>query len=224
MTDQPGSPGPDSPVGDLQPADFQFQGDNGTEAVYQAEVNDQTAPDSPVYTLTVTLSSALREEAGPQLQDFLGAMRVAFTLLPEPVPPDEGSGIDEKFDIDSQISFELALAGFSGSGPVGVGVTVATVTGIGQAPSGIDPAGSAPQLLEFGNRVGPNVDAYWHARGSGKLTATINPTSGKGTIRNPLTTVIQGNTYKMTARQVIVRGYPPAGMDYLFYGRFNGPN
>jgi hypothetical protein len=209
----------------LEPVDFQLRSDNGEEAIYQAVVEDDTA----VYTLTATVASLLRKEAGPQLTSFLGAMRVAFTLLPEPVSEDGGSGIDEKFNLTSQISFELGLAEFNGTGPVGVAVTVNTTSGIGQAPGGVDPieagpAGAGPPVQLFDDRVGPNVDAYWHARGRHKLTATISPTSGKGTIRNPLTTVVQNNKYQLTAMQVIVHGDPPGGMDYLFYGRFNGPN
>jgi len=219
MTEQPSSPIPDNPVGELAPVNFQLQSDDGYEAVYQAVVAGE-APDLPVYTLTLTIASSVRQQAGQQLQVFLDTMTVAFAILPGPVPPDDGP--DEAFDIGSQLKIEFGLVPFQGAGPVAVGVTVATTTGIGQAPSASDsadgPAGG--RTVEF--HVGPNLDHYWHARGNHSFTATVTPKSGSGTIRNPVTFVAVGRGGQLTARQVIVRGNPPGGMDYLLSGRFRG--
>ena len=222
MTELPGSPDPDSPVGGLAPVDFELQSDDGYAAVYQAVVNDEEAPDSPVYTLTVTVASSVREQAGQQLQVFLDTMKVAFELLGRPIPPDDGPD-GEPFDIGSQIEIEPRLVRFQGAGRVAVAVTVETTTGIGQAPSGSDsPDGTATERLpDF--HVGPNLDHYWHVRGNRSLTATVTPTSGSGTIGNPVTRVAQGGDGKLTAREVIVHGNPPGGMDYLFNGLFWGP-
>lgn len=223
MTELPGSPGPDSPVGGLAPVDFELQSDDGYAAVYQAVVNDEAAPDSPVYTLTVTVASSVREQAGQQLQEYLGTMKVAFELLPQPIPPDDGPD-GEPFDIGSQMEIELRLVGFQGVGRVAVAVTVETTTGIGQAPSGSDSADAAATKPSVDFHVGPNLDHYWHARRNRSFTATVTPTSGSGTIGNPVTFVAQGRPAgKLTAREVIVHGDPPGGMDYLFNGLFWGP-
>jgi hypothetical protein len=221
MTEQPSSPVPDSPVGELAPVNFQLQSDDGYAAVYQAVVAGE-APDLPVYTLTVTIASSVRQQAGQQLQVFLDTMRVAFAILPGPVPPDDGPDDGEPFDIGSQLEIEPGLVRFQGEGPVAVGVTVATTTGIGQAPSASDSADGPATGRSVTFHVGPNLDHYWHSRGNHSFTATVTPTSGSGTIRNPVTFVAVDRGGRLTARQVIVHGNPPGGMDYLFSGRFRG--
>jgi len=206
MTDQPGSPGPDGPVGGLAPVNFELRSDDGHAAVYEAVVNDEEAPDSPVYTLTVTVASSVRLDAGPQLQGFLDAMRVGFELLPGPVPPDDGPG-GGTFDIDSQLDIEFRLARFQRAGRTNVAVTVETTTGQGAF-----------------YHVGPNRDHHWHARGNRSFTATVKPTSGSGTIGNPVKFVALGRDGQLTAREVFVQGNPPGGLDYQFFGYFWGPN
>ncbi len=224
MTEQPGSYGPDNPVGELQPLGFELAYDDGHAAVYQATVKDEKAPGSPVYALTVTIASSVRKEAEKQLRVFLDEMRAAFALLREPVPQDGGPDDEEPFDIDTQIQIEPRLVSLDGAGPVGVTVTVETTTGIGQAPGGSDPAGGTATEQVLGFRVGPGRDQYWYARGNNRFTATVRPRSGYGTIRKPVINVAAGGTYRLTARQVIVHGGPPAGMNYLLTGTFNGPH
>jgi hypothetical protein len=223
MTEQPGSPGPDSPVRGLAPVIFELRSDDGNAAVYEAVVNDEEPPDSPVYTLTVTVASSVRLNAGPQLQVFLETMRVGFELLPGPVPPDDGPG-PGTFNIGSQLDIEFGLARLQVAGRRAVAVTVQTPTGIGQAQSASDPADATPTGQGVFFRVGPNLDHHWHARRNHSFTATVTPTSGSGTIRNPVTFVALGRRGQLTAREVIVHGNPPGGMDYLFNGRFWGPN
>jgi hypothetical protein len=223
MTEQPGSSGPDDLVGPLQPLQFELERDDGRAAVYQAVVKDETAPRSPVYALRVTVASSIRKDSGPQLETFLGGMMAAFALLPEPVPEDDGPDDGEPFDIRTQIQFAPALVSLDGAGPVGVAMAVQTMTGIGQAPSGSDPAGgTAPEGLRL-YKVPPNQDHYWYTPHKQRFTATVKPRSGYGTIGNPVSNVAAGGTYHLTSAVVIVHGNPPAGMTYLFGGTFNGP-
>ena len=224
MTEQPGSSGPDDPVGQLTPLHFELDHDDGREAVYRAVVKDETAPRSPEYALMVTVDSSIRQDAEPQLQTFLDGMMGGFVLLPEPVPEDGGPDDGQPFDIGTQIQFEPRLLSLEGAGPVGVAVTVETPTGIGQAPIGSDPASGTATEPGRLYRVGPNQDHNWYARGNNRFTATVRPRSGYGTIRNPVTPVDAGGTYRLTASRVIVHGDPPAGMTYALTGSFNGPN
>ena len=222
MTEQPGSPGPYSPVGGLAPVSFELLSDDGDAAVYEAVINDEEAPDSPVYTLTVTVASSVRLNAGPQLQVFLEGMKVGFELLSGPVPPDDGPGLGT-FDIRSQLDIEFRLARLQVAGRRAVAVTVETTSGIGQAQSASDPAHATPTGPGVFFRVPPNLDHHWHARRNHSFTATVTPRSGSGTMRNPVSFVAVGREGQLTAREVIVHGNLPGGMDYDFSGRFWGP-
>jgi hypothetical protein len=61
MTEQPGR---EIPVSKLQPLDFRLILDDGKAAVYQAVTVDREVPGVPVYTVTVTIGSDVRREAG----------------------------------------------------------------------------------------------------------------------------------------------------------------
>ena len=83
MTEQPYT---ENPVSKLQPLDFRLVLDDGVAALFQALVVDYERLEVPVYTVTVTIAAYVRHEADKQLQEFLGGMRAAFELLPEPFP------------------------------------------------------------------------------------------------------------------------------------------
>src|SRR5215813_1438938 len=99
MTDQPGE---ENPVGKLQPLHFRLILDDDVAAVYQALAVDYDRPEVPVYTVTLTIASDVRREAEEQLLAFLGEMRAAFELVPEPELDGGSPDDEEKFDIRTQ--------------------------------------------------------------------------------------------------------------------------
>ena len=199
MTDQPSGAGPDCPMGMLQPVSFKPISDDGRVARYQALVEDQTAPGSPVFAVTLTIASSIQLEAPTKLKAFLSQMKASFVLLPEPPPDDGGPSDDEPLDLKTQLLIEVSLASSGGTGPVGVAVTVQTTTGIVPAPTGSKPAGGVAMSI-----VPAGLDDYWQVRPKHSFRANVTPSFGKGTIRNPVTLVVEGRTSSLTARQVIV--------------------
>jgi hypothetical protein len=220
MTEQPGGVGPGNPVGKLQPLSFQLISDDGHAALYRALVADGKAPGSPVFSVTVTVASSVRRDAGKELETSLGEMKAAFVLLSEP-PPDNGeSGDEEPFDINTQMRIELGLASFDGAEPVGVAVTAETTAGTVPAPAGSDPGGGAAAKGEqLSHTVGAGLDDYWHADSGQRFTATVKPSAGEGTIGNPQANVFAGGTYYLTAKTVIVHASQRA-MTYSLTGSF----
>jgi hypothetical protein len=219
MTEQPSGVGPGNPVGKLQPLSFQLVADDGQAALYEALVADGKAPGSPVFAVTVTVASSVRREAGKELEASLSEMKAAFVLLPEPPPGNGGPGDEEPFDISTQMQIELRLASFDGAGPVGVAVTVETTTGIVPAPVGSDPDVGTAAEGDLPRTVGAGLDDYWHAYPDQRFTATVKPSAGQGTIRNPQANVYTGGTYYLTAKAVIVHAAQRA-MTYSLTGSF----
>jgi hypothetical protein len=147
-------------------------------------------------------------------------MQAVFTVLPE-LPPDNGEpGDDESFDISKQLRIELSVASSDGTGPVYVGVTMETRTGIVPPPPGIDPVGGTAIENALPSTVGAGLEDYWHVKSNQPFTATVRPIIGKGTIRNPLTRVFAGGTYHLTAREVIVHADSNQAMTYSMSGNF----
>lgn len=220
MTEQPGGK---DPVSKLQPLDFRLILDDGVAAVYQAVTVNYELPQVPVYTVTLTIASAVLRQAGEQLQAFLSEMRAAFELTPAPEPDDGPPDDEEPFDINTQMQIELNLASVKGDGPVGVVAVVETSIGSEQAMSASyvgDAAvtgGPQPYRIPPGGR-----DQYWWAYCNRKLTLTVTPTIGYGTIRSPQKNVSVGNPGSLTARQVIVASR--TGMSYRAAGSFSGPH
>ena len=140
MTEQPYG---ENPVSKLQPLDFRLLLDDGKAAVYQALTVDYEHPGVPVYTVTVTIASAVRREAEKQLQAFLGEMKAAFALLPEPPPDDDPPDDKDEFDIETQMRIELNLVSIRGLKDdelVGVVAIVETTIGPERDTSGSDVA------------------------------------------------------------------------------------
>jgi hypothetical protein len=216
MTEQPSGTGPDNPAGKLQPLNFQQVADDGHAALYEALVKDQDAPGSPVFAVTLTIASSVQRSSPKELHMLLSGMRAVFTVLPE-LPPDNGEpGDDEPFNVSAQILIELSVARSDGTGPVNVGVTVETATGIVPLPS---------KIVKFlPHSLGAGLADYWKANSNQSFTATVRPTKGKGTIRpprTPLTHITTGNTYKRTAREVIVEADSNQALDYSMTGSFH---
>ena len=213
MTDQPSGPGPADPAG-MQPVSFRLISDDGHAARYQARVEDQTAPGSPVFALTVTIASSIQLDAPTKLNAFLTQMTASFVPLPEPPPDYGGPGVDEPFDLKTQLLIEVSLVSSGGPGPVGVALTVKTTTGIVPAPSGSNP-GSGLAI----STVPAGLDDYWQVRPKQSFKANVTPSAGKGTIRNPVTPVVEERTSSLTARQVIVHADRQA-MTYFMSSNF----
>jgi hypothetical protein len=214
MTDQPSGAGPDNPVGPLQPLGFNPISDDGRAAAYEALVEYQTAPGSPVFAVTVTCASSIRLQAPNKLETLFSQMKASFVLLPEPPPDNGGPSDDEPFDLGTQLMIEVGLASYGGTEPLGVAVTVQTTTGIMPAPTGSNP-GSGIAM----NTVGARLDDYWQVRPKHSFKANVTPSIGKGTIRNPVTPVAADRTSSLTARQVIVHADRQA-MTYFMSSNF----
>jgi hypothetical protein len=214
MTGQPSGAGPDNPVGTLQPLRFTLISDDGHAARYEALVEDQTAPGSPVFAVTVTIASSIQLQAPTELQTLLSQMKASFVLLPEPPPDNGGPSADEPFDLKTQLLIEVSLASSGGTGPVGVAVTLETTTGIVPAPTGSNPGDGVGQ-----NTVPADLDDYWQVRPKNSFRANVTPSIGKGTIRNPVIPVAEDRTSSLTARQVIVHADRQA-MTYFMSSNF----
>jgi hypothetical protein len=229
MSEQPDGPDPVSKL-ELEPLDFRLLNDDGKAAVYQAVTVDYEHPRVPVYTVTVTIDSAARREAGKQLQSFLGEMKAAFSLLPEP-PSDDDSPDDDSPDIETEMGIELNLVSIRGLKDdelVGVFAIVETTIGPEGGTSGSDVAVEAEVLAVAPNTIPPGgQDQYWWAFCNRRLNGTVTPSGGAGTIRqwrrDPGTPVSLGNARTLySVRQLIV--HSNNGMTYAFGGTFRGPN
>jgi hypothetical protein len=222
MTEQPGR---EIPVSKLQPLDFRLILDDGKAAVYQAVTVDREVPGVPVYTVTVTIGSDVRREAEEQLQAFLGEMRAAFALRPEP-EPDNGPPDEEPFDINTQMQIELNLVSLNGLKDdelVGVAALVETSVGPGQVTGGSDADSEVAVRNAAPNNIPPGgQDQYWLAFCNYKLQGTVTPSGGSGNMRSPQKNVSVGNPNSLTARQIIV--HSDNGMSYSFGGSFSGPH
>jgi len=230
MTEQPAG---EIPVSKLQPLDFRLILDDEKAAVYQAVTVNHEVPEVPVYTVTVTIDSAVRRDAEEQLLTFLGGMKAAFELRPAPEPDDRPPDDEEPFDLGTQMQIELNLVSIKGLKDdelVGVTATVETSVGPEQATGGSDQAtgGSDAESGIAVLAVAPNTippggkDQYWWAFCNRKLQGTVTPTGGSGTIRDPRINVSLGNPHTLTARQIIV--HSDGGMAYYFGGTFSGPH
>jgi hypothetical protein len=221
MTDQSSGTGPEEPVKEqLQPLDFQLISDDPESASYQALVELDPAPGSPVLAVTVTLASSLLHQAQKSVLDLLGGIKALFVLLPDPPPDSGGSGDDEPFDITKQLLIEIGLASSGGPGPVGVAVDMVTVTGVVPRPTGMNPLGGAGVEVDLANTVGANLEDYWRATSNQPLTATVIPVIGKGTIRNPTTQISVGHSGRLTAKEVIVTADANQALTYDMRGEF----
>jgi hypothetical protein len=233
MSEQPDGQNPDSK---LEPLDFRLLNDDGKAAVYQAVTVAYEHPQVPVYTVTVTIASAVRREAEEQLQSFLSEMKAAFSLLPE-LPPDDYSPDDDSpddedsFDIETQMGIELNLVSIRGLKDdelVGVSAIVATTIGPGGDTSGSDVAVEAAVRAVAPNTIPPGgKDHYWWAFCNRRLDGTVTPSGGSGTMRqwkkDNGTPVGLGNPETLyDVRQIIVRS--AGGMAYAFGGPFKGPH
>jgi hypothetical protein len=65
----------------LQPLTFDSPRIDNGEEVYQAIVNDSSAPEAPVYALNVVISQRGTESERKEFQLFLGQLRAAFLLV-----------------------------------------------------------------------------------------------------------------------------------------------
>lgn len=229
MTDQSSGTGPDVPVMGLQSLNFQPISNGGDLASYEALFPAGQAPASPVFSVTVTLASSILSQAEQEVTDLLSGMKAAFVVLPELPPDSGGSRSEEAFDVNKQLLIEIGLASYEGTGPVGVAVTVETVTGvvplpIGSGPTGNAPAGNAPacgtvvkKALE--HTIGAGLDDYWRAKPNQSFTAKVDILIGEGTVRPPKQAVYAVNTYYPTGKQVIVHAGQHS-MNYSLNGNF----
>lgn len=221
MTDQSSGTGPNDPVKEqLQPLGFELISNDGHSASYEALVEVDKAPGSPVFAVTVTLASSVLSQAEKEVLDLLGGMKAAFVVLPAPPPDSGGSGDEEAFDINEQLLIEIGLASYGGTGPVGVNVTIETVTGVVPLPIGSAPVGGPVIHIDLPNTIGAGLDDYWGAKPNQSFTATVEITMGEGTVRNPLQSVYAVNTYYAAGRQVIVHAGARHSMSYSMSGNF----
>jgi hypothetical protein len=227
MSEQPDG---QDPVSKLEPLDFRLLNDDGKAAVYQAVTVDYEDPRVPVYTVTVTIDSAVHREAGEQLQSFLGEMKAAFSLLPEP-PPDDDSPDDDSPDFDTEMGIELNLVSIRGLKDdelVGVFAIVETTIGPEGDTSGSDVAVEAAVRAAVPNTIPPGgKPQYWWAFCNRQLDGTVTPSGGTGTMRqwrrDPGQPVSLGYPRTLRkVRQIIVRS--AGGMAYAFGGTFKGPH
>jgi hypothetical protein len=211
MTTQPGGAGPVYPVGVLQTLSFQPISDNGFAASYEALVESDQVPGSPVFAITVTFASSLQQQAGPALQTFFDGMKASFDVLS--TPPDNGGPDDEELiNIGTQMLIEISLVSYGGAGPVAVTVTVETTTGIVPFPEGIKQ--DLPHL------VGAGLEDHWRANPYQSFTATVKPRSGTGTVRFPRQNVVAGRTYYPAGKDVFVAASSTGALDYSMSGDF----
>jgi hypothetical protein len=227
MSEQPDGP---NPVSKPEPLEFRLLNDDGKTAVYQAVTVDYEHPRVPVYTVTVTIDSAVRREAGERLRSFLGEMKAAFSLLPEP-PLDDDSPDDDSPDIETEMGIELNLVSIKGLRDdelVGVSAIVETAIGPEADKSGSDVAVEAAVRAAVPNTIPPGGQPhYWWAFCNRRLDGTVTPSGGAGTIRqwrrDQGQPVSLGNPRTLyDVRQIIVRS--ANGMAYAFGGTFKGPH
>jgi hypothetical protein len=224
-----------NPVSKLEPLDFRLLNDDGKAAVYQAMTVDYEHPRVPVYTVTVTIASAVRREAGEQLQAFLGEMKAAFSLLPEPPPDDDPPDDEDEFDIETQMRIDLnliSIRGLKDDELVGVFAIVETTIGPEGDTSGSNVAEDAVAEEAVVRAAAPNyalggIAQYWWAFCNRQLDGTVTPSGGTGTMRqwrvDPGTPVSMGHPGTLKkVRQIIVRS--AHGMGYAFGGTFKGPH
>jgi hypothetical protein len=129
---------PASAADHLQPVHFRLASNDGTEAVFVAQIQDLKVVRKPVYQLTVTVASSVLSEAPGDLVKFLSQMRAGFALLPKPEAFDDEEGDAGEFDIATEIKIAPDLVRFGGPGPVDVEVVVETATGLNALPPGLN--------------------------------------------------------------------------------------
>ena len=227
MTYQNSSPGPESPVTNLQPVTFTEISNVGGTVVYQAVVDDKGAPGAPVYALRISTAVPTSAEEDEELQAILSEMRVGFGLLPEPNPAGDLSGDPDLFNPETQIQIGSGLIEFKGPGPVGVEVKVQTVTGLDTTQTEVG------VIKDFFDTVGPaGRDHYWITSGGARNRATVTPQGAYGNIKwfvknakgqnvQKLEDVTTGVPATVITNKVIVHG--DKRMPYIFIGTFNGP-
>jgi hypothetical protein len=219
------------PVSKLEPLDFRLLNDDDKAAVYQAMTVDYEHPRLPVYTVTVTIASAVRRAEEEQLQSFLSEMKAAFSLLPEPPPDDDSPDDEDPFDIETQMRIELnliSIRGLKDDELVGVSAIVETTIGPEGGTSGSDVADEAAVRAVAPNTIPPGgKDHYWWAFCNRQLNGMVTPSGGTGTMRqwkkDQGKKVSLGNPGTLkNVRQIIV--HSAYGMAYAFGGTFNGPH
>jgi|HubBroStandDraft_1064217.scaffolds.fasta_scaffold25039_4 hypothetical protein len=215
MTDQSSGTGPDD---QLQPLDFRLISNDGHSASYEALVEVAQAPGSPEFSVTVTLASSVLSQAEKEVLDLLGMIKAEFVVL-SGLPPDSGPGDEEAFDIKEQLLIEIGLASYDGAGPVSVAVTIETVTGVVPLPPRSDPVGDPVIHTDLPRTLGAGLDDYWRAKPYQPFMATVNVTTGLGTVRPPKQSVYAVNTYHPTGKQVIVHA-SQRSMNYSLSGDF----
>ncbi len=170
--------GAGSPVGSLQPMNFQPVTYEGKLAVYQARAQDEGAPGAVLALTITTASPGQGTDKEKEFLAFLNTMTVGFALLDEPLPEPSGTGDPEPFDPGSQLLMKPELITVSRPGITGVALTVQTATGLDPVPPGVI-------YHDLGDTVPAGRDHYWVTDG-GYNQATVTVLSGRGQVLWPV--------------------------------------
>ena len=230
MTDQSSGTGRDVPVRQFNPLPFVPIPGNGDLTVYQAPVEAQNSPGSPLFAVTVSIASSIADQAPEAVQALLAGMQASFILLAEPLPepPPEppsgsgGSGDGETVDFNTQLLIEISLASSDSVAPADVAVDVAvkTTTPVVPLPIRSHPTGGAVAPEDRNHTVSAGLNDCWRAKPKKPFLATVTPSLGAGTISNKVQTVdvSPDNPGQLTGTDIIVEG----GIETLTYA-ISGP-
>ncbi len=190
---------------ELRPLKFTQLPVAGPNTIYQALVEGDKAPESPVYALAVSIATEVFDRGQDRFLALLGKMRAAFTLLPATAPQRDALDDDDEPLDDGLIQIAVSVVSIAGKNPLCVNVTVMTSLG--------------PQ-----DRVGPhNNNHYWVAQ-NGYNDAWVTSDGGSGQawvpkqkakdVKFQKTTHLKGNKVTVASKD---------GMIYYFDGSFGGP-
>jgi hypothetical protein len=206
---------PASATDRLQPVHFRLASNDGTAAVFVAQIKDLKVVSKPVYQLTVTVASSVLSEAPSDLAKFLSRMRAGFALLHKPEPFDDEEDDAGEFDIAAQIRIAPDLIRFVGPGPVDVEVVVETAIGLNALPSSLNELlASLPSYQDAVDKK----DHHWDSRSGSKARAIVTPSYGHGRVDPGGYDVTGTKDADLRAKRVTVHGY--VYTPYTFTGRF----
>jgi len=202
--------------------DFQLLEEDDQKWVYKAEIEDDDAPEKPVWRMTVTAGKPEdpkeQEKEKEKLERFMNEMEVGFVLTPP--NPEEGTGDDqEPLDLGNEIMIEHQLVRTrTKDGPSGAMVVVNTVV--------------EGELRAADFLVRKAKSHRWATRNVPAVStaATATAKTGSGTIRaqkkltpnTPFTVGKPKGGAKKSGKTVWVFGVGGA-CEYTFTGNFNGP-
>jgi hypothetical protein len=228
MTDQSSGTDRDVPVRQFNTLPFEPIPGHGDLTVYQALVEAQNSPGSPLFAVTVTMASSVVKQDPEAVQTLLAGMQASFILLPEPLPeppPDSGgSGDGEAVDFNTQLLIEISLASSDGPAPadVAVDVEVKTKTPVVPLPIRSHPTGGAVVPENQDHTVSAGLNDCWRAKPKKPFLATVTPSLGAGTIRNNVKTVDVSVDHcgQLTGTDITVQGDPITALTYAIKGNF----